>query len=408
MDSVVIVGANIAGTRAAETLRQNGFAGAIKMIGAEAHLPYERPMLSKELLWDRTRLPTSFFLHDERWFAEQNIELHLGRNAVKLDLPGQAVVLEGGLAVTGDQILLATGGRPRLLLLDGAGAPNVHYLRDKDGADRLAAQLLPGVRLAVIGMGVIGAEVAASARKLGCDVIAIEPAATPMARTLGGVLGEWLARQHAAGGVETHYNRRPSRLITDQGLVKIVELDDGTRIDCDVVLVGVGIEPAVELARDAGLAIGNGIAVDGDCRTSNEAVFAAGDVAEQPGFFGSRTRLETYQNAADQGAAAAAAMLDLPGGDARPCWFWTDQYDFNLQVAGEIVDHFELVVRGDPDENSYVHFYLDKGMVKGVATVNRPQDMAVGKRLVERRAGVDAAVLRDQDQPLRALLKAPR
>lgn len=406
--TIAIVGANLAGGRAAAALRQSGFEGHITLIGEERWPPYERPPLSKEVLWDNGNLPETFFLQDEAWYSENRIDLRLGARAESLDLAGGAVTLQNGSSIKADRVLLTTGGAARRLPLAGADAPNVHHLRTKDDADHLAKALVAGARIVVIGMGVIGAEVAASARKAGCEVVAIEPAPVAMVRTIGERFGGWLSRQHSARGVDTRFGIGVEGLALDSnGRVAAVNLSDTTQVTCDAVVVGIGIVPAVELARDAGLAIGNGIIVDKQCSTSNPHVFAAGDVAEQPDFFGGRTRLETYQNAAEQGAAAAAAMLGQKPDFCKPCWFWSDQYDINLQVTGRINDSADVIVRGDMDSEQFTALFLNQDVVEGVITINRPADMGVGKRLVERRIAVSHSIAADDTAPLRTLLAPP-
>jgi len=403
--TIAIIGANLAGGRAAAALRQNGFEGRITLIGEERWQPYERPPLSKEVLWNNGNLPETFFLQDETWYSENRIDLRLGARAESLDLLGSAVTLQNGEKVKADRILLTTGGAARRLSLVGADAPNVHHLRTKDDADHLAKDLVAGARIVVIGMGVIGAEVAASARKAGCQVIAIEPAPVAMVRTIGERFGGWLGRQHSARGVDVRFGIGVEGLALDSnGRVAAVNLSDGTQVACEAVVVGIGIVPAVNLARDAGLAIGNGIIVDEQCRTSNPHVFAAGDVADQPDFFGGRTRLETYQNAADQGAAAAAAMLGQRPNFCKPCWFWSDQYDINLQVTGRINDRADVIVRGDMDSGQFTALFLDQDVVEGVITINRPADMGIGKRLIKRRISVNRSNAIDSCVPLRMLL----
>lgn len=405
IETIAVIGANLAGGRAAEALRQSGYEGRVILIGEESWRPYERPPLSKEVLWDMSRLPDNFFLHDEDWYEANGIDLRLGARAEALDLAGGGVRLATGDTLRADRILLATGGKARMLPLAGAGAANVHHLRTKDDADRLSLDLRPGAHIVVIGMGVIGAEVAASARKAGCEVTAIEPAPVPMIRTLGARFGRWLGENHEARGVRAHFGFGVSRLELDGGLVRAVECSDGTRIACDAVVVGIGIVPAVELAEQAGIAIGNGVIVDRQCRTSHPNVFAAGDVADQPDFFGGRVRLETYQNAADQAVAAAQAMLGREVDYLKPCWFWSDQYDLNIQVSGRIDDSLPIVIRRTQNDNEFTAFFLDEATVAGVLTVNRAVDMGVGKRMVERRLAVDPEMLADPSVPLREFLK---
>ena len=405
MRSVAIVGANLAGGRAAEALRQAGFDGRITLIGEEPWRPYERPPLSKEFLWNPAEVPDNFFLQDENWYSDNRIDLLLSTRAEAIDLNAGGVRLSGGRMVAADKILLATGGHARKLNLAGADCANVHYLRTRDDASRMALDLRPGARVVIVGMGVIGAEVAASAIKLGCEVTAVEPLAAPMERALGKRFGQWLGEEHCKRGVKTHFNRGVTGFKFADGRVSAVEIDDGTVIPCDAVVVGVGIIPATSLAVDAGLTVNNGIVVDRRCQTSNPAVYAAGDVAEQDSFFGGRFRQETYQNAADQGQAAALAMLGHEVDYCKPMWYWSDQFDLNIQFCGQIPVQAEVVLRGDIESNAFVAFFLSGDTIDGVLTVNRAPDMGIGKRLVERRVSASADRLADADVSLRELLK---
>ncbi|GGN62464.1 ferredoxin [Novosphingobium indicum] len=405
MKSVAVVGANLAGGRAVESLRQAGFDGRITLIGEEPWRPYERPPLSKEVLWDPANVPDNFFLHDEAWYAANRIEMRLGARAEALDLAASAVRLAGGDLVQADRILLTTGGSARKLNMEGADAANVHYLRTRDDATRMAADLRDGARILIVGMGVIGAEVAASAVKLGCRVTAIEPLAAPMIRALGPQFGQWLGVEHRQRGVDTRFGRGVTAMKVLDGRVTRVELDDGSLVDCDAVVVGVGIVPEISLARDAGIATNNGIIVDRQCRTSSANVFAAGDVAEQASFFGGHIRQETYQNAADQAQAAALAMLGQEVDYCKPVWYWSDQYDLNIQFCGHIPVQAEVTVRGDMASNAFAAFFQSGETVEGILTVNRAPDMGIGKRLVERRAKAQAVQLSDANVSLRDLLK---
>tara|TARA_R110000787_G_scaffold62077_7_gene140573 strand:+ start:2190 stop:3416 length:1227 start_codon:yes stop_codon:yes gene_type:complete len=405
MRSVAIVGANLAGGRAAEALRQAGFDGRVTLIGEEPWRPYERPPLSKEFLWNPAEVPDNFFLQDENWYSDNRIDLLLNTRAEALDLTAGGVRLSGGRMVAADKVLLATGGHARKLNLAGADCANVHYLRTRDDASRMALALRPGARVVIVGMGVIGAEVAASAIKLGCEVTAVEPMAAPMERALGKRFGHWLGEEHRKRGVKTHFNRGVTGFKFADGRVSAVEIDDGTVIPCDAVVVGVGIIPATSLAVDAGLTVNNGIVVDRRCQTSNPAVFAAGDVAEQDGFFGGRFRQETYQNAADQAQAAALAMLGHEVDYCKPMWYWSDQFDLNIQFCGQIPVQAEVVLRGDIESNAFVAFFLSGDTIDGVLTVKRAPDMGIGKRLVERRVSASVDRLADANVSLRELLK---
>lgn len=400
-----MIGANLSGGRAVEALRQNGFEGPVTLIGEEPWLPYERPPLSKEVLWNGGKLPENFFLQEEAWYNDHLVDLRIGARAESIDLVGQQVLLNSGEAIAADRILLTTGARARRLPLPGGNAKNVHYLRSRDDADRLALDLRDGARIVIVGMGVIGAEVAASAVKLGCKVTAIEPLDAPMERALGKRFGHWLGEQHRIRGVETHFGRGVTEFDVLDSRVVRVGLDDGTKLPCDAVVVGIGVIPATELAAEAGIAVDNGIVVDRQGRTSHAAVFAAGDVAQQENFFGGRIRQETYQNAAEQGQAVALSMLDNPVDYCRPVWFWSDQYDLNIQFTGEIGSERDIVLRGDLEANQFSAFFLTGGVISGVLSVNRPADMGVGKRLVERKVQADAGALADPDVPMRELLK---
>lgn len=405
MKSVAVVGANLAGGRAVEALRLAGFDGRITLIGEEPWRPYERPPLSKEVLWEPANVPDNFFLHDEAWYADNRIDMRIGVRAEALDLAANGVRLIGGDVIQADCILLATGGSARKLNMEGADAANVHYLRTRDDATRMAADLKDGARIVIVGMGVIGAEVAASAVKLGCRVTAIEPLAAPMIRALGPQFGQWLGEQHHQRGVDTRFGRGVNAMKVLDGRVTRVELDDGSLVDCDAVVVGVGIVPEISLARDAGIATNNGIIVNRQCRTSSANVFAAGDVAEQASFFGGHIRQETYQNAADQAQAAALAMLGQEVDYCKPVWYWSDQYDLNIQFCGHIPVQAEVTVRGDMASNAFAAFFQSGETIEGILTVNRAPDMGIGKRLVERRAKVQAVQLADADVSLRDILK---
>ena len=406
--SIAVIGANLAGGRAVEALRQSGFDGQIVLIGEEPWRPYERPPLSKEMLWDPSNTADNFFLQDDSWYADNKIDLHLGMRAEALDLASGEVSLSDGRLIPADRILLATGGSARKLNIRGADAANVHYLRTRDDAVRMAADLVDGARIVVVGMGVIGAEVAASATKLGCKVTAIEPLAGPMIRSLGPQFSQWLGEEHRNRGVDTRFGRGVSGMRVVDGRVSEVELDDGSLVACDAVVVGVGIAPEVGLAKGAGIATDNGIVVNRECRTSHPNVFAAGDVAQQESFFGGRIRHETYQNAAEQADAAALAMLGHESDYCRPAWFWSDQFDLNIQFCGHVPVDAEVTVRGQIESNAFAAFFRFDDVIVGALTVNRPAEMSIGKRLVERRRQASADQLGDPDFSLRELLKPAR
>ena len=403
MQTFVIVGAGLAGGRAAEALRSLGFEGRIVLVGSEPDRPYERPPLSKEVI--RGDAPAaSVFLRDEQWYATQEIELRLGVAATELD-PSGTLTLTDGETLPFDACLLATGGRVRTLDVPGADLDGVHYLRTFRDALDIKNALDGKPRVVVIGAGFIGAEVAASARTMGCDVTIIEVLNVPLARVLGDDLGAVYAQIHRDHGVDVRLGEGVERF-DGAARVEAVVGTSWTRYPADVVVVGVGIVPNVELAQDAGIDCDNGIVVDELSRTSAPKVFAAGDVARRPdAYSGGPIRVEHFQNAQNQGPAAAASML----GNGEPFqevpWFWSDQYDVNLQMLGHISSDAERVVRGSIDERSFIALYVEGELVNAAIAMNRGRDIAATRRLIERRVPVDPAKLRDEDVPLKDLLR---
>ena len=402
---VVIIGANLAGGRAAEALRTAGYEGAITLIGDETELPYERPPLSKEVLTEPDTLPAQFYILDSAYYAENNIDLRLGVRAERLDTVGQKVELSDGSEVAFEQVILATGARVRRLNIEGSDLKGIHYLRTLEDARALSEELKPGARIGFIGMGVIGAEVAASARKRGCEVITIEPLEIPMARALGPRFGAWLAQVHREEGVDVRLGCGVSSILGEQGRVNGVILNDGEQVDLDALVVGIGVIPNLELAEAAGLAIDNGIVVNEFAQTSNPAIYAVGDVANSPLYFGGRGRCETYQNAQDQAIFAARAIAGQAEPYLKPQWFWTDQFDINIQVLGDVISDAEVVIRGDENSRQFSAFFVQDNLIRGLLTVNQAKDMGAGRRLLERSIPVDTVALADVNIDLRQLLK---
>ncbi|HXG41539.1 MAG TPA: FAD-dependent oxidoreductase [Dehalococcoidia bacterium] len=400
--TVVIVGANLAGGRAAEALRKEGFDGRIFLVGEEPHPPYERPPLSKEYL--RGEMPREeLFVQPEAFWAEQEIELLMGVRAVSLDLAAKRVELSNGERLSFDKLLLATGGRVRRLQVPGADLEGVHYLRTVDDSEALARELRPGRRLVVVGAGFIGSEVAASAREKGLEVTMVEVLPLPLQKALGPEVGRIYAEIHLEHGVELVLGEGVERFEGDRR-VRAVLTSSGRRIECDVVLVGVGIEPATELAQEAGLQVDNGIVVDEFCRTSHPDVYAAGDVANfYSPLLGRRLRVEHWHNAQNQGIAAARSMLRQEPYAELP-WFWSDQYDLNMQYVGFADAWDRVVFRGDVGARRFTAFYLRGGRLEATLAVNRPRDIRAARELIQSRAVLDPGRLADEAQDLRALL----
>jgi 3-phenylpropionate/trans-cinnamate dioxygenase ferredoxin reductase subunit len=401
MRTFVVVGANLAGGRAVETLRAEGFDGRVVLVGDEPDRPYERPPLSKEVV---RRESDPVFLRDAGWYAEQEIELRLGVRATELD-PAGTVSLGDGSSLDFDACLLATGGRPRVLDVPGAELDGIHYLRTLRDAEALAGALAARPRVVVIGAGFIGAEVAASARMVGCEVTVIEVLDVPLLRVLGDEIGGVYAQIHRDHGVDLRLGEGVERF-DGSGRVEAVVGASGARYPADVVVVGVGIEPNVDLALGAGIACDNGIVVDDLCRTSAGKVFAAGDVARRPDVYsGGAIRPEHFQNAQNQGPAAARSMLGTGEPFREVPWFWSDQYDVNLQMLGYASPDGERIVRGSFEARDFIALFVESDHVVAAIALNRGRDVAATRRLIERRVTVDRARLADEDVPLKDLLR---
>ena len=399
----IIVGANLCGGRAAETLRQEGFDGRVVLIGAEPERPYERPPLSKEFLRRETERER-VFLRPAEFYAEQEIELRLGVRATGVDLRERAVVLETGERLRFDKVLLAAGGRVRRLAVPGSQLEGVYYLRTIADCERIAAELAPGRRVVVIGAGFIGAEVAASARMTGLEVTVLEGGQVPLARALGPEMGRIYGDIHREHGIDLRLSTRIERLEGGRRVERVMT-SDGEAVGCDFVVVGIGIDPETGLAEGMGIEVGNGIIVDEHCRTNVDGVFAAGDVANFPNpILGERLRLEHWANAQNQGVAAAKAMLGSEEPYADVPWFWSDQYDLNLQYVGYASSWDRIVIRGSVPERRFTTFYVKDGRLRAAMTLNRTRDIRPSRELIRARVQVDAEKLQDEDVELRSLV----
>jgi len=351
----VIIGAGLGGAKAAAALRANDFDGHVIVFGAEKALPYERPPLSKDFLAGK-KPQEEFTIEPASWYRDHDIDLRLGTEVSAIDRHKHAITLPDGQAVSYDKLLLATGSRPRVPDLPGADADAVHYLRNIDDAEGLQAVLNDGARLAVVGAGWIGMEVAATARERGTEVTVVDTAELPLLAALGPELAEVFARLHREHGVDLRLGCGVGEIRTD-GLT----LTDGSEVAADAVLVAVGASPNIELARDAGLSIiDGGVAVDAALRSSDPDIFAVGDIAaaEHP-LLGTRIRTEHWANALNQPAVAAAAMMGKDGAryDELP-YFFTDQYDLGMEYVGHSVGYQRVVTRGDIGGREFTAFWL--------------------------------------------------
>jgi 3-phenylpropionate/trans-cinnamate dioxygenase ferredoxin reductase subunit len=397
----VVVGGGTSGGSAAHHLRQSGFDGRIVLVGDEPVAPYERPPLSKDFLTGKAET-SDLALHDPGWAAEQDIELRLGVRADSLDVGGRTVLLDTGERLSYDALVLATGVRPRRL--PGLAGERVHYLRDAAGAARLRAQLAEAARIVVVGAGFIGCEVAAAAIALGKAVTVFEPEPTPLRRALGTRIGSVLVGIHRARGVDVRLGDRLGQVTeTAGGLIVTSEL--GHRLECDLIVVGVGCEPNTELAADAGIAVEGGVLTDEYGRTSAPGVYAAGDLVSQyHPHYGRRIRVEHHDTAIRQGRNVAANLTGArqPFVDAH--WFWSDQYEHSLQCAGRPVDLDDLVVRGSLEDRQFSAFSLVDGRVRGVISLNRPRDVLDVRRLLFTEHAVTAEQLADESVPVKRLV----
>jgi 3-phenylpropionate/trans-cinnamate dioxygenase ferredoxin reductase subunit len=403
----VIVGASLAGGKAAEALRHEGYDGRVVLVGAEPERPYERPPLSKDLLLGKS-IRDQAFLHPEPWYVEHDIELRLATRATVIDRAAHEVELAGGERIGYDKLLLATGSVVRRLDVPGADADGVLSLRTLADSERIGGVLREGARLVVVGAGWIGLEVAAAGRAHGAEVTVVEQAALPLQQVLGDELAAVFRDLHLGHGVDFRFGASVAEFRTDGGRVSGVVLGDGTELPADAVVVGVGIRPATELAEAAGLAVDNGVLTDAGMRTSDPDIYAAGDVANRDHpVLGRRIRVEHWANALNGGPAAARAML---GGDADyhdVPYFYTDQYDLGMEYAGYVEPGgYEAVVyRGTPGPaEEFIAFWTSGGRVLAGMNVNVWDVSEAIQALVRSGKPIDPARLADPDVPLTDLV----
>jgi 3-phenylpropionate/trans-cinnamate dioxygenase ferredoxin reductase component len=401
----VIVGASLAGAKAAETLRAEGFDERVVLIGAEDERPYERPPLSKDYLRGEVDRET-VYVHPEGFYAEHDIELRLGRTAVSLNTAARELALDDGERLRYDRLLLTIGAEPRRLSIPSGDLDGVLYLRSVADCDALRERLDRGGRVVVIGAGWIGAEVAASARQRGLEVTVIDPLTVPLERVLGPEVGAVYRDLHLDHGVRMLYGTGVEAFEGDTA-VERVRTTDGRELECDFVVVGVGVQPRTAVAAQAGLAVDNGILVDEHLQTGAPGVFAAGDVANaHHPFYGERIRVEHWANALHQGPVAARAMLGDPDVYDRLPYFFSDQYDVGMEYAGFARTWDRVVFRGDPATREFIAFWLVEDRVVAGMNANVWDVIDPIQRLIRDRVAVDDRRLADPDVSLEDLVPA--
>ncbi|MBK5001519.1 FAD-dependent oxidoreductase [Pseudomonas sp. S31] len=399
---IVIIGAGQAGANAAMALRRQGHAGPVVLVGEEVHLPYERPPLSKDALLRPQQARLALYTQEQ--FAEQDITLKLGLRATAIDSQAGTVSLANGETLAYDKLLLAIGAQPRRLPALDALGECTHVLRTLEDAQQIRAQAQAGKRALLVGAGVIGLELASSLSELGLQVDVVDPARRAMLRNSPEPIGAFLQATHEARGVRFHF-ATGVQAAERRGDAIHLTLDNGTQLQGDLLVYGIGVSVDTTLADSAGLRCEQGaIVVDERCRTSQTGIYAAGDAVVQIDADGQRSRIESWENANLQAAAAVSDMLDQDLATPTVPWFWTDQCGYNVQFAGDMAAPHWLL-RGTPGQGPFVALGLADGTIVGAVTVNAGKDMRPAKELIARRAQVDEALLRDPAVALRELAK---
>lgn len=395
-DGLVIIGASLAGAKAAEAARQAGWDGPIRLVGAEGHLPYERPLLSKGVLTG-TRAPLETLVHDGSFYATEQVDLLLGVSATSLDLSAHTVVLHGGRTLHFDKLILATGSTARTLPHAGDALPGMFTLRTLDDCLALRDHLLPGCKVVVVGGNWIGTETVSCARQRGCNVTLIERTSALLSGPLGSEVAGWYTELHRSHGVDLRTRTTVAEIVgTDR--VTAVRLGDGTLIDADLVVAGVGVTPNIALAQDAGLLVGSGVLCDEHLRSSHPDVLVAGDIAEaMHPVLRRRVRVEHWANALNQGLTAGANAVGGHEAYDRVPYFYSDQYDTGMEYSGWQTPWTNTVIRGSIDDGHFVVFYRDADRVVGATSVNVWDMTPHVQRLIKAGQVISADVLSDPD-----------
>ena len=407
-DPLVVVGAGAAGVELAFAARRLGWAAPVTILGNESPLPYHRPPLSKAFLAGEAD-PAGNELRPQSAYDDAGITLLRGRPVARIDRAARSLATEDGETIPYARLALCTGGRPRMLSVPGASeCGNVRYLRTHADAEAIRSWLRPGTRLVIVGGGYVGLEIAASARKSGAAVTVIEAQDRLLARVASPEISGFFSRVHRSHGVAVHIGLVVERIERDAyGQACAVVTSDGSVFGADAVVVGIGMVPNAELAVDAGLAIDGGIVVDALSTTSDPAIFAAGDcTVSDSTLYGRRVRLESVPNALEQARAAASALCGRPSPNRAVPWFWSDQYQYKLQMAGLHEGYDQVLTRGDSAGDGFTVFYLRDGRVLAATSVNRPGEFMFAKRLATAQVRVAPEMVVDESVPLKAVFAA--
>ena len=403
VERVVIAGAGHGAGQAVATLKQKHFAGEIVLVGDEPWLPYQRPPLSKKYLAGELSVERLLF-KPEAFYDQPNFDVKLSTRVTSIDRGERRVATEAG-PIEYDWLILATGSRVRRLMIDGADLDGVHYLRNIADVDRIRADLATAQKIAIIGAGYIGLEVAAVARQLGLEVHVIEMADRVMSRVVSPAVSTFFEREHAARGVRLSLSTGIAGFTGEDGRVTGVKTNREDVIAADLIVVGIGIQANTELAAEAGLEIDNGIVVNDRCRTGDRRIYAIGDCSAHPSrIYGGRIRLESVHNAVEQAKTAAANVCGEDAVYDQVPWFWSDQYDIKLQIAGLSDGYDQLVIRGDVSSRSFACLYLADGRLLAVDAVNAPKDFMQSKLLIAAGVRPDPERLTDPDTALKDLV----
>lgn len=403
--AVLIIGGGQAAAQCIASLRQFRFSGDITLVSEENELPYQRPPLSKAYMKGEIEKDRLFFKTAD-WYSGHNVECKLGVRGEQIDREGKSVQLSNGKRLSYDTLVLATGTRPRELKIDGAQSANVHVLRTLKDVETVQPKMLEGNSLCVIGAGYIGLEAAAVATQLGMSVTVVEIADRALARVTSPAISEFYHRLHVAKGVTIRVGTQVQSYATEGGLAKFALLSDQTKAEADIFLVGIGVVSNQEIAQSAGVKCDNGILVDADARTSDPDIFAIGDCSQRPlAHFDRTDRLESVHNAIEQGKLAAAAISGQPRPRLDCPWFWSDQYDVKLQIAGLSAGYDAAILRGDPREKKFAIFYFSGDRLIAVDAVNSPTEFMLAKKVIIARGDIPRAALADLSTPIRDLIQ---